>query len=716
MSAGAELQALARLAWPRERLGEALETLARHSGLERHPPELPRPPRSLGEPGAPSVGDWIEEAIEWLRLDCEPVMALLGELEELLRKAAPAILRLAVDGEERYLLVVGTGRKRVALLAPDHRHHRVEVATLRAALARDLEGKRSADVGSILDRAGVRGRRRERARRAILREQLGAFPIEGFWLLRQPAGGSFMKQVRAAGLLRLAVGGGLAHLVQQALLLSSWWVLGRAVLQGRLDQDLALVWALLLLSTTPFRIAEHWLLARLTTGAGALLKRRLLEGALRLEPEEIRNQGVGQFLGRVIDSEAVESLVLTGGHVGLIAVVELVLALPILVAGAAGWLHGVALGAWMALAAWLWWLYLRARRRWTQARLGLTHELVEKMVGHRTRLVQERPADWHEDEDQAVESYLGLSREMDRSAIFLKSLVPRGWLIVGIACLLPAFTSGEFSTGPLAVAIGGVLFAFKAFWKLVRGLSDLAEAIVGWGNVAPLFHAAARPKMRVPPGLAARGASAEPAADGRLLEARELTFRYKNRPEPVLKGCDLSISVGDRLLLEGPSGSGKSTLAALLVGLRSPDAGLLLLGGLDRQSLGDWGWRRRTAAAPQFHENHVFTETLAFNLLMGRDWPPPPEDLREAEEVCRALGLGELLDRMPAGLLQMVGESGWQLSHGEKSRLYIARALLQKAELVLFDESFAALDPETLNKSLGYVLDRAGTVMVVAHP
>ena len=65
--------------------------------------------------------------------------------------------------------------------------------------------------------------------------------------------------------------------------------------------------------------------------------------------------------------------------------------------------------------------------------------------------------------------------------------------------------------------------------------------------------------------------------------------------------------------------------------------------------------------------------TLAFNALMGRDWPPGPADLDRAERVCRALGLGPLLDRMPAGLNQMVGETGWQLSHGEKSRLYIAR-------------------------------------------
>ena len=121
-------------------------------------------------------------------------------------------------------------------------------------------------------------------------------------------------------------------------------------------------------------------------------------------------------------------------------------------------------------------------------------------------------------------------------------------------------------------------------------------------------------------------------------------------------------------------------------------------------------------AAPQFQENHVLTDTFAFNLLMGREWPPRPGDFEDAEAICRELGLGELLDRMPAGLLQMVGESGWQLSHGEKSRLYIARALLQRSELIVLDESFAALDPESLRRALQCVLERARTLLVIAHP
>jgi ABC-type multidrug transport system fused ATPase/permease subunit len=142
----------------------------------------------------------------------------------------------------------------------------------------------------------------------------------------------------------------------------------------------------------------------------------------------------------------------------------------------------------------------------------------------------------------------------------------------------------------------------------------------------------------------------------------------------------------------------------------------VLASGLDRGSVGERGWRRRIACAPQFYENHVFSAPLAFNLLVGRAWPPSPQDLAAAEEMCRELGLGDLLARMPGGLFQQVGETGWQLSHGERSRLFIARALLQRAPLLVLDESFAALDPETLERALACVLRRAETLIVIAHP
>jgi ATP-binding cassette subfamily B protein len=250
--------------------------------------------------------------------------------------------------------------------------------------------------------------------------------------------------------------------------------------------------------------------------------------------------------------------------------------------------------------------------------------------------------------------------------------------------------------------------------RLTAGIWHLAEAWVAWRQVAPLFRAGAR---REPPGAPAFAvAHPSPGVDAPVLQAHDLTFRYSTRAEPVLKGVNLEIALGDRILLEGASGAGKSTLAALLVAMRAPDSGLLLSGGLDRPTLGAEGWRRRVASAPQFHENHVITGTFAFNLLMGRpDWPPRAEDVDMIEPLCRELGLDGLLERMPGGLRQMVGESGWQLSHGERSRLFLARALLQDASLVILDENFASLDPENLRRCLECARNRAPSLLVISH-
>lgn len=221
--------------------------------------------------------------------------------------------------------------------------------------------------------------------------------------------------------------------------------------------------------------------------------------------------------------------------------------------------------------------------------------------------------------------------------------------------LVPAFVTGEASAGALAVSLGGMLLAYRALEKVSISLVHLADAGIAWKQIAPLFRAAARTES-----LGAPAVLAQPQATAQgetLLEGHDLVFRYGERSEAVLRGCDIRINMGDHVLLQGPSGGGKSTLAAVLNGLRQAQSGLLLWRGLDRTTLGAPTWRRRVVAAPQFHDNHVVSGTFAFNLLMGRRWPPKAEDLQDAENLCRDLGLGELIDRMPGGLLQMVGET-----------------------------------------------------------
>lgn len=710
---------LSALAWPLSGLGEATLALARRRGLSpRLEMEMPAPPALLEQGGRDAVGRWIQAVADWAGLEAEAVEAPYPEVETLVRGAGPALVRLPDGGGARFLALVRGGRRRVVLLDPALRLRHVRPEAVRAALCDALEAPIRPEVERLLDDAGVAPRLRARARTALLRQRLSTTRIGDGWLLRLRPGASFWRQVQLARLPGRLLGLVAAHVLHYALWLLSWWMVGRAALEGRLDRGWLVAWALLLVTLVPFQLLVTWLQGRLAIGAGALLKGRLLAGALRLEPDELRHQGAGQLLGRVIESQTLESLALTGGFLGLVSGIELLVCVALLAVGAGGLTQALALAVWIAVALLFSSRYWRRRRLWTETRLRMTHDLVEGMVGHRTRLAQEDAERWHEAEDGALERYLDVSRGMDRAAAGVHALVPRGWLVLGLLGLVPALVWGRPSPAALAVSIGGVVLAYRAFGSMAAGLVHLAGAAIAWQEVAPLFHAAARPEPSGSPALVLgiRPGVPRERDERALLEAHNLVFRYHDRIDPVVRGGSLRIGRHERLLLEGPSGGGKSTLASLLCGLRIPDAGLLLLDGLDRQSLGAEGWRRRVVFAPQFHENHVLTGTFAFNALLGRAAASGPQDAAEVEAVCRALGLGDLLDRMPAGLSQMVGETGWQLSHGERSRLYIARALLQGAELILLDESFAALDPENLGRALQYVLDRAPTLLVVAHP
>jgi ATP-binding cassette subfamily B protein len=418
----------------------------------------------------------------------------------------------------------------------------------------------------------------------------------------------------------------------------------------------------------------------------------------------------------VLESDVVAALALTGGFLGLTAVLELGLAAVVLGAGAGSGLHVVLLLGTVLGTGLLAGVYVRRRRQWTEERLGLTDDLVERMVGHRTRLAQQVRQRWNAGEDEALERYVGTSARLDRLGVALEVLVPRGWFLAAVAGLAPAFVAGG-PTPALAVTVGGIVLAYRALHNLGEGVERLTAAAIAGERVGLFWRAAARAEPAGHPRFTTAPAPApHRGAERTLLDARDLVYRYREQGAAVLQGASVRIHEGERVLLEGASGGGKSTLATVLAGGRVPEAGLLLLGGLDRATLGADRWRRRVVLTPQFHENHVLMGTFAFNVLLGRDWPPRPADLEEAERVCRALSLGPLLERMPAGLQQMVGETGWQLSHGERSRIFIARALLQRGDLLILDESFAALDPTTLKRVLAFVLRKAETVLVIAHP
>ncbi len=688
------------LLWPGTESGAAVEALGRATGLV--------PP---GERVDAADGPGRAEA---LGLDLHGVRAAYNTLPDLVAKAGPAILTVfSTAGPPRLLAVLGPASLfgRVPVLCPSGECRRVSVQHLVATMRHGIEAAEAPKVDAALDLARLPpGPARARARAALLAKRLHGRPMGGGRLLRAAPHARPLVLARDAGVLSplaLAIG---ARLLATALALGGWALIGQGALEGRLSPGWLAGWGLLLLTGLVFSQVVALAQGEAAIRAGVWTKQALLRGAMATDPEAWRKEGAGGALARVGESQAIEDLVLTGGLEALLAVVDLAAATWVLVQGAAGLPLAATLLLGVFVAALVAGRMVQLRGRWTAHRRGLTALLVERMAGHRTRLAQAEPDRLYAGEDDALEAYLAAFQPLDRLRIGAGAWLGGGWTLLALAVLaVPFVLQGSDGVG-MAIAVGGILLGQGALASIGGRLDGLASAAVSWQEVGPLLQAARQSpspaKVPPPPG---------PARSGEVVRSKGLAVGWPGRP-PILSQVDLSLSVGDRVLLTGPSGGGKSTLAGVLTGARAPSDGLLLLRGLDRTSLGPRQWRKTVAQAPQFHDNHIFENTLAFNVLIGRSWPPSPGDMAEADRLCRALGLGPLLDKMPAGLNQVVGESGWQLSHGERSRVFLARALLQGAEVVVLDESFAALDPLSLRQCLGVTLQTAPTLVVIAHP
>lgn len=700
---------LANLLWPVDRLPDALEQLARRAGYGAQSGEL-----SEHDPETEPSRIWMFALAGRLGVELEPITPLYRELTDVVRRAAPAILQIRRNGRPFYLVLLGARWKKARLLARDSSIVSVETRHVLALVRQEKQAKVAAEVDQLLADLDISGAARDGVRAKLLLQRLGQKELRTCWIMRP------RRSARAATLLgdmpALVAGILVNHLLLSLVLAGSFWVLGRAALQAHLEAGWFVGWVAVIACSIPLRLLEVWWQGLFSIRVGTLLKQQLLAGILKLTPDEVRLDGIGRHFGRVAESEVVELLALGGALLAVLSLVDLILAAIILGLGAGGWLHVGALAAWTLVAFALTWRHYAAQRRWSLSRIDITHDLLERMLGHRTRLAQLPLERWHDEEDRRLSEYCETSRAMDRRTMHMAAILRDGWLVVSLLMLLPAFASGTAPASALAISVGGILLALRAFDEVSVFFQQISLAAASFEQIRDLLRAVVRPELESKVPLEMEAGNLSDEVGETLIEARGLTFRHNARTRPVLENCSLQIARGDRILLEGPSGGGKSTLVSLLTGLRTPEAGVLLLRGLDRATFGVSGWRRRVTAAPQFHENHVLNGSFAYNLLLGREWPTSAEMREKARALCSELGLEELVAKMPAGLDEMIGETGWQLSHGEKSRLFIARTLLQGVELVILDESFASLDPETMRVAVRCVLEHAPTVVVVSHP
>ena len=147
----------------------------------------------------------------------------------------------------------------------------------------------------------------------------------------------------------------------------------------------------------------------------------------------------------------------------------------------------------------------------------MSEQLLEAMVGHRTRLVQQPQEEWHRQEDEALDQFIAKGDVMDRASLWL-TLVPRGWLVLALAALIPALARSA-TAGSLAVSIGGTLLAYRALQRLVGGFSNLAGAIISARSVAGLAAAASRREQAGLPSALMPSPTTAASLDGLVAQA-----------------------------------------------------------------------------------------------------------------------------------------------------------------------------------------------------
>jgi HlyB family type I secretion system ABC transporter len=477
--------------------------------------------------------------------------------------------------------------------------------------------------------------------------------------------------------------------------------------EGRLLNALGIGMVLVVLFKTLFGVLRQYLLAHIGRQVDLTLIAGYARHILGLPLRFFEMRRVGEILSRVNDAQKVREAVSGTTTTAVVDATLVVLMLAVL------WVYDVRL----ALVATAFIPLLVAsiavhhpavRRRSREAMeevARLSAHLVEDVSGVETiKAYGAERARAEEGEHRLV----GFVRTVFALELLGLSMGTLGMLVTAVAGVVILWYGGHRVMGG-ALTIGQLMFFYSLLGYLLEPLGRLAsvnlkiqDALVAVDRLSQVMD------LEVEPLGDTRGARFTGVRDA--IGLRGVGFRYGCRAD-VLKGLDLRIPAGRTVAVVGESGSGKSTLLKLLMGFYEPTEGQVLIDGVDLRDFELGSLRARIGLVAQ--DPFIFTGTIAANIALGR----PGATREEVITAARAAGLDGFIAGLPERYETVIGERGANLSGGQRQRLAIARALLRRPEILIFDEATSHLDTATervIQENLRVAL--AGkTVVLVAH-
>lgn len=256
----------------------------------------------------------------------------------------------------------------------------------------------------------------------------------------------------------------------------------------------------------------------------------------------------------------------------------------------------------------------------------------------------------------------------------------------------------------------GMLVAFQMFASRLSGpllrmvglWQEFQQANIAIKRLGDVMNAPAEPYSVTP----------TREAGGRcVVEIRSLSFRYAENLPYLYRELNLTIQPGQCIALMGPSGSGKSTLAKLLQGFYQPSDGLITIDGRDIRNFSANELRQHYGVVPQ--DTILFSGTIYDNLVLAN----PHASFEQVIQACKLAEIHETIEKLPEGYQTRIGEHGAGLSGGQKQRIAIARALLKRPKILIFDEATSSLDEATAEHFATTINQLKGTVsmLFIAH-